>query len=232
MMKVLSAKGMRPWGRTLWFGAAVWCALVSRGTAQEAAGRSAGSAQGQPAAGERFSTGAAPQLTSSEGDYVLTSGDTIEMSVFREPELSARSTIGRDGTVFLPLIKEVVLAGKSVREARTYLTELYGGKFLRSPQVYLSVAVFAQRKFTIMGQVVKTGSYELQGGQSLDLLEAIGMAGGFTRIADRGKVVVRRRDEAGTVEIFKLNAKRMAEGRAPRFEIRPGDIVTVGESWY
>ncbi len=174
-----------------------------------------------------------PQLSSSEGDYVLSAGDTIEMSVFREPDLSSRATISRDGTVPLPLIREVVLAGRTVRDARTMLTQLYGEKYLVNPQIYLSVAVFAQRKFTIMGQVNRAGSYELQGGQSLDLLEAIGMAGGFTRIADRGRVIVRRRganDEKP--QAFKLNAKRMAEGKEPRFEILPGDIITVGESWF
>jgi polysaccharide export outer membrane protein len=178
---------------------------------------------------------AAPAVTlsSSEGDYVLTPGDTIEMSVFREPDLAARATIGRDGTVQLPLIREVSLAGKTIRDARTFLTKLYGEKYLVNPQIYLSVAVFAQRKFTIMGQVARAGSYELQGGQSLGLLEAIGLAGGFTRIADRGRVIVRRKDpDDGTIEAFKLNAKKMAEGRAERFEILPGDIVTVGESWY
>jgi len=170
-------------------------------------------------------------LTSAEGDYVLSAGDTIEMTVFREPELNSRSAIARDGSVQLPLIREVKLAGFSVRDARALLTKVYSEKYLVNPQIFLSVTQFAQRKFTIMGQVAKPGSYQLEGGQSLSLLEAIGMAGGFTRIADRGRVLVRRGNGADN-QVFKLNAKRMAEGKLEMFEILPGDIITVGESWF
>lgn len=170
-------------------------------------------------------------LSSAENDYVLASGDTIEMSVFREPELTTRSTIARDGTVQLPLIQEVNLAGLSVREARNLLRGLYAKSYLVNPQVYLNVTQFAQRKFTIIGQVANPGSYQLEGGQTLELLEAVGMAGGFTRIADRGRVTVKRRVD-GKVQVIRANAKRMADGREEALMIQPGDVITVGESWY
>lgn len=170
-------------------------------------------------------------LSSAENDYVLTPGDTIEMAIFREPELTTRSTIARDGTVQLPLVQEVKLADKTVREARNYLRTLYGKSFLVNPQVYLNIVQFAQRKFTIMGQVARPGSYQLEGGQTLDLLEAVGMAGGFTRIADRGRVIIKRRVN-GEVETIRANAKRMAEGKVDSVTIQPGDIITVGESWF
>ena len=140
--------------------------------------------------------------------------------------------IARDGTVQLPLLREVKLAGMTVREARDMLAKLYGQKYLVNPQVYLNVVQFAQRKFTIMGQIAKPGSYDLQGGQTLDLLEAIGMAGGFTRIADRGRVLIRRKTSDGNSEIIKANAKRMAEGKIEIIDIKPGDVITIGESWY
>ena len=170
-------------------------------------------------------------LTSAEGDYVLTSGDTIEMTIFREPDLTARSTIAGDGTVQLPLIKEVNLTGQTVREARESLRKLYDAKYLVDPQVYLNVVAFAQRRFTILGQVLKPGSYALQGGQTLSLLEVIGMAGGFTRIANQGKILIRRKVDGEAVSL-KANAKRIAEGRDQSVTILPGDVITVGESWY
>lgn len=170
-------------------------------------------------------------LSSAENDYVLTPGDTVEMTIFREPELTTRSTIARDGTVQLPLVQEVQLAGKTVRDARNYLRGLYGKSYLVNPQVYLNIVQFAQRKFTIMGQVARPGSYQLEGGQTLDLLEAVGMAGGFTRIADRGRVLIKRRVN-GEVETIRANAKRMAEGKVESVTIQPGDIITVGESWF
>ena len=204
---------------------------VASASAQEEAAKPVGTPRVAP---PQPSSPAAPSgqtISSAENDYVLSAGDTIDLSVFREPDLTSRSTIARDGSVQLPLIREVKLAGMTVRDARTFLTKLYGEKYLVNPQVYLSVSEFAQRKFTIMGQVSRPGSYELQGGQSLDLLEAIGMAGGFTRIADRGHVIIRR-GNGGDKQVFKLNAKGMAEGKTEMFEILPGDIITVGESWF
>jgi polysaccharide export outer membrane protein len=170
-------------------------------------------------------------LASGESDYVLVVGDVIELNVFREPDLTAQATIARDGTVQLPLIREVKLAGLSIRDAREQLRGLYDTKFLVDPQIFLSVVKFSQRKFTMMGQVARPGSYELQGGERIDLLEAIGLAGGFTRIANRGRVLIQRRD-GEAVTTIKANAKRMADGKEAPIEVQPGDVITVSESWF
>jgi len=170
-------------------------------------------------------------LASGESDYVLVIGDVVELNVFREPDLQTQATIARDGTVQLPLIREVKLAGLTIRDAREQLRGLYDKKFLVDPQVFLNVVKYAERKFTIMGQVARPGSYELQGGERIDLLEAIGLAGGFTRIANRGRVIVQRRT-GGEVTAIKANAKKMADGRETPLEIQPGDVITVKESWF
>ena len=170
-------------------------------------------------------------LASGESDYVLVVGDVVELNVFREPDLQTQATIARDGTVQLPLIREVKLAGLTIRDAREQLRGLYDNKFLVDPQVFLNVVKYAERKFTIMGQVARPGSYELQGGERIDLLEAIGLAGGFTRIANRGRVVIQRRD-GEKVTAIKANAKRMADGKEVPIEVQPGDVITVSESWF
>lgn len=170
-------------------------------------------------------------LSSGESDYVLVIGDVVQLNIFREPDLATQATIARDGTVQLPLIREVQLAGLSIREARELLRGLYDTGYLVDPQIFLNVVKYAQRKFTIMGQVARPGSYELQGGERIDLLEAIGLAGGFTRIANRGRVTVQRR-EAGEVRAIKANAKRMADGKDEPLEVQPGDVITVSESWF
>lgn len=170
-------------------------------------------------------------LSSGESDYVLVVGDVVQLNVFREPDLTTQATIARDGTVQLPLIREVRLAGLSIREAREMLRQLYDKRFLVDPQVFLNVVKYAQRKFTIMGQVARPGSYELQGGERMDLLEAIGLAGGFTRIANRGRVIIQRR-EGGGVTAIRANAKRMADGKEEPIEVQPGDVITVSESWF
>jgi polysaccharide export outer membrane protein len=170
-------------------------------------------------------------LSSGESDYILVVGDVVQLNIFREGDLATQATIARDGTVQLPLIREVQLAGLSIREARELLRGLYDKQFLVDPQVFLNVVKYAERKFTIMGQVSRPGSYELQGGERMDLLEAIGLAGGFTRIANRGRVIVQRRT-GGEVTAIRANAKRMSEGKETPLEIQPGDVITVSESWF
>jgi polysaccharide export outer membrane protein len=171
------------------------------------------------------------QQSAVNGDYVLSSGDTIEMVVYREQDLNIRSKIGKDGMVQLPLLGEVKLGGLTIRAATSLIRGKYNADYLVEPQIYLNVAGFTSRKFTIIGQVGKPGTYEFGGGESLGLLEAIGMAGGFTRIADRGHVVVKRR-EGESVRTLKVNAKKLSESGVDPFSIQAGDVITIGESWY
>ena len=172
-----------------------------------------------------------PSLMAGEGDYVLASGDTIDLMVYKEPDLSMRSKIARDGRVQLPLLGEVNVAGMTVRQAQDHIRKLLNADYLVDPQVYLNIASYTQRKITLIGQVVRPGSYELQGNESLGILEAIGMAGGFTRIADSKNVTVKRAVD-GKTETIKVNTKRLEDPRGGSFQVLPGDIITVGESWY
>jgi protein involved in polysaccharide export with SLBB domain len=172
-----------------------------------------------------------PSLMAGEGDYILAPGDTLDLMVYREPDLGMRSKIARDGRVQLPLLGEVKVAGMSVRDAQEHIRKLYDADYLVDPQVYLNISSYTQRKITVIGQVSRPGSYELQGNESLGILEAIGMAGGFTRIADTKNVVVKRRT-GEKVETIKVNTKRLESPEGGSFQVLPGDILTVGESWY
>ncbi len=171
-------------------------------------------------------------ISSAAGDYVLSTADTLEMSIFREPDLTTRSKVGSDGTVQLPLIGEVKVSGLTIREAREIIRKRYDADYLVDPQIYLNLVDFAQRKFTILGQVMRPGSYEFPGGRPLGLLEAVGIAGGFTRSADKGKVLVRRSADGGAEGSIKVNAKKLSDSSTQSFNVLPGDVITVGESWF
>jgi len=186
-------------------------------------------AQAVPA--DRSAEAPIPTLMAGEGDYVLAAGDTLDLMVYKEPDLNMRSKIARDGRVQLPLLGEVAVAGKTVREAQDYIRKLLNDDYLVEPQVYLNVASYTQRKITLIGQVVRPGSYELQGNESLGILEAIGMAGGFTRIADSKNVTVKR-IIGGKPDTIKINTKKLEDPKGGSFQVLPGDIITVGESWY
>jgi protein involved in polysaccharide export with SLBB domain len=124
----------------------------------------------------------------------------------------------------------VHVEGKTVGEATEYLRARYMEGFLTNPQVNLTVRTYARKLFTILGQVQKPGTYPIEGGESVSLLQAIGLAGGYTRIANPSKVILKRR-EGGTEKVYEFNAKKMARsGADSSFRIIPGDVITVSES--
>ncbi|HEY8900398.1 MAG TPA: polysaccharide biosynthesis/export family protein [Chthoniobacterales bacterium] len=173
----------------------------------------------------------ATAMQTTDSEYVLTPNDSIEMSIFRESDLTTRATISRDGTVQFPLINDVKVAGLTIKQARNLIRDRYNADYLVEPQVSLGVTKFAERKFTIIGQVNNPGTYTLNSGEGINLIEAIGMAGGFTRIADKRNVMVKR-GSGGTAQTFKINAKKMVDSSAAPMEIVAGDVISVGESWY
>lgn len=185
----------------------------------------------QAVAVDPMTGGGAPILSAGEGDYVLTPGDTLDLMVYKEPDLGMRSKIARDGRVQLPLLGEVAVAGMTLRQAQDHIRKMLDADYLVNPQVYLNIASYTERKITVIGQVMRPGSYELQGNESLGILEAIGMAGGFSRIADRKNVTVKR-ESGDKIETIKVNTKRLDDPMGGSFDILPGDIITVGESWY
>ena len=73
----------------------------------------------------------------------------------------------------------------------------------------------------------------MKGSDEITLLQAIGMAGGYTKIANPGRVTVKRQQEGGGERVIKLDAKRMARGDdSASFYVKPGDVITVAESMF
>lgn len=104
--------------------------------------------------------------------------------------------------------------------------------YVVDPQVTLTIVEYAKRRFTVLGQVQRGGTLLYPENETLTLLQAIGLAGGYTKIADPGKITLKRHAD-GKDSVFKLNAKSMARGTAERdFKVLPGDTITVGESMF
>ena len=199
-----------------------------------AASRPAASAPAADGATASPPAGSANTLPSANaaasGDYILASADAVEMSVFHQPDLTTQARIANDGSVQFPLIGEVKIGGLTLRDAREMIRKRYNADYLVEPQVYLNVIGYAQRKFTILGQVNTPGTYVMPGGEHLGLMEAVGMAGGFTRLANKGSVSVKRSNR-GADETFKINTNKLTTQQGKTFELQPGDVVTVGETW-
>jgi len=164
--------------------------------------------------------------------YTLSPYDVIDVSVFGEEDLHTRAKLGADGTVLLPLIQSVSLSGKTVAEATDLIQKKYAAGFVKDPHILVTVLEYRKSTFSILGQVMRPGIYEIPEGSHMSIVDAILLAGGFTRIADQNGVKVKRMVK-GKAAVFKVKAGSMADSSevAP-FEIHPGDVIKVNESWF
>jgi protein involved in polysaccharide export with SLBB domain len=167
---------------------------------------------------------------SAPAGYILSPNDQIAVEVFGEDDLRTNARLNGEGNLSLPLLGSVHLAGLTLTQAASRLTEMYGKDYLVNPRVNVTLVGYAARRFTVLGQVNRPGSYEMPEGSpgGIDLLEAVALAGGYTRIAAPERISVRRRTNERE-EVVRVNAKRVAQGDAT-FRVLPGDTITVGES--
>ena len=169
------------------------------------------------------------QSPSTLDNYILSPNDIILVKVFEDPDLDSQHRISQDGTINFPLIGVVQISGRTVTQAANTIRERLLKGYLRNPQVRVNVIEYASRRITILGQVGRPGSYLLPNEEHVDLLEAIAMAGGFTRLADEGKVLVRR-NVNGVETILKVNAHAETKNSSSQlFEVQPDDKITVRE---
>jgi protein involved in polysaccharide export with SLBB domain len=176
---------------------------------------------------------AAPDQKQETGvGYRLAPNDLIHVSVYQENDLESRLRISRDGSITFPLLGNVKVAGKTLDQAAAALKTLLEKDYLVNPQVTVTLLEQAARRFTVLGQVQRPGTFRIPDGEGIDLLQAIGMAGGYTRIANPAKVTIKRKNQ-GKEEVIQVNAKEMARDQnATALEIFPSDIITVNESLF
>lgn len=173
--------------------------------------------------GAQDSGGSAPRVAAGQvQEYRLNPGDGIVIQVFEEPDLDAKVQLSENGKATLPLVGEVSLSGLGVKAAATLIEAAYRKGYLVKPTVTVTVTEKKRERFNLIGQVAKPNAYYFPESGTLTLLDAIGLAGGFTRMANQ-KVVVTR--ASGTV--VKIDASNRAE--ALRFRLLPGDTVDCRE---
>jgi len=174
-----------------------------------------------------------PAISPVSTAYVLHPADAVVISVFNEPDLSISVRLNSDGTIMFPLIGRVELSNLTVQQAQDLITKKLGQDYLVNPQVTMTVVDYTKKFFTVLGQVAHPGPYEIAAEGKVTLLQAIGMAGGFTRIANPGHVTIKRMTADKQYKIIKADANKIQrEGGANEVQIQAGDTITVPESWF
>ena len=165
--------------------------------------------------------------------YVIQPSDVVQISVYREPDLTSVVRLAADGSITFPLIGRVVLSGLTVQQAQDLLAQKLGADYLVNPQVMVTIAEYTKRHFTILGQVQKPGAFDLPVDGKLTILQAVGMAGGFTRIASPSRIVVKRLTKDKKEVVIKVNVAKLANKTSDEeFFIQEGDAITVPESYF
>jgi polysaccharide export outer membrane protein len=177
------------------------------------------------------SSGNLEQESKAYATYRLMPTDLIAVSVFEEPELAVQSRVSEDGTVSLPLIGSVKIGGNTVKQAVDTITALLKQDYLVHPVVTIAVLEQTKGKLTVLGAVGRPGLVEMPAEGGIPIMEAIAMAGGFTRVASQSKITVKRNAQ-GMEHVFKINGKDQATGEEKTFNVYPGDVITVAESLF
>jgi protein involved in polysaccharide export with SLBB domain len=163
--------------------------------------------------------------------YRLKAKDTVNIRVFQEDDLDTTAKLDEDGVIFFPLLGKAKIGGETVQEATTTLESALH-EYLLHPQVSLEILAYAKLHFTILGQVSKPGIFDFPDEGKLDLLEALGMAGGYTKIANPDKIIIKRMVD-GKETIITVPGKRLLDKNNKTQaipDILPNDTINVGEA--
>ncbi len=156
-------------------------------------------------------------MAAEEQAYKVSPDDVLTINVFGEPELSFPSIrISADGTIPFQLIGDVRVVGLTTSEVESAIANKLSEGFLKSPKV--SVFVKEYREVFIYGQVQRPGAYNYQKGMTIERI--IALASGLTARAAKSKITFLREDSPGAKKA-ELSTR-----------LRPGDVVTIGESYF
>jgi protein involved in polysaccharide export with SLBB domain len=155
--------------------------------------------------------------------------DTVEVTVFREDDLTTRGQLSPDGTLNMPLIGTVKLVGLTTNQAAAAIEAKLKDGYLIRPQVSVSIGARLRRTITVLGQAQNPGVFELPVNRSLTVVEAVGLAGGVTRIANSKKITLKR-GKSG--EVQQVDLKAITSGKSKDIPLRDGDVLTIPESLF
>jgi polysaccharide export outer membrane protein len=163
--------------------------------------------------------------------YVLGPGDSIQIDLFNVPEYSGQQQILVDGTVNLPLVGRLPLAGLTIRQAEETISARYASELEYS---IATVSLLQPRalRVALAGEIAQPGLYTLassEGGQFPTVVQAIQTAGGTTQAADLRQVQVRRRDQNGATRTFNVNLQELLRTGdvTQNTSLRDGDTVFI-----
>lgn len=176
------------------------------------------------------SPAASQVVTRSEEDppnaYAIGIGDVLEITVWKNPDLSTTVPVRPDGRISVPLLNDVQAAGMTPLALRQTLTEGFK-EYVTAPGVSVVVKEIHSRKVFVTGEVATPGAYDLQ--PRTKLMQALALAGGLTPYAKQKVVVLRDGRDGRTDRRYEIDIGAIVSGKRPgdNLLLQPGDTVIV-----
>ena len=175
----------------------------------------------------------APSLTittsgedvSPSQDYIIGPEDTVEVQVWKNPDLSRTVTVRPDGKISLPLIGDVQAAGQTAAQLTEAVTEKLKTYYKEPAQVTVIVTQVNSYVIYVLGEVKGQGKYVVRSGTTF--LQAISLAGGFTQFASTNKITLRRRGADSKESAIPIRYRDVLTGRQANLILKPGDTIIV-----
>ncbi len=165
-----------------------------------------------------------PSLVFAENDvadlkqYLLGTGDMVRIQVYDEKDLYLETRVSDTGTISYPFLGELAVKGISLAKLEALITSRLKGDYLINPKV--SIDMIEYRQFYVNGEIENAGGFPYQPG--LTVRKAISLAGGFKERASKDKIYIIH-DDSTTSEAIKVTLDEA---------VRPGDIITVEQSFF
>lgn len=180
-----------------------------------------------PSAG---STASASPATATSADYIVHASDLLRVQVFQEDDLTRDVRVSQDKTITLPLIGNVSVLGRTVRDIEDEVTKRYNQDYLVNPQINIIVLDYGHRTVNVLGSVNNPGAVQFPAEKGLNFLDAISLAGGFNRLADRKRVKLTRVTPDGQTKNFTVNADDLIQGAtSDQWVLTTDDTIFVPE---
>jgi polysaccharide export outer membrane protein len=165
-------------------------------------------------------------------NYIVGAGDTLNIIVWRNPELSLSVPVRPDGKISTPLVDELVAQGKtSIEIAREVEKAL--GKFVRDPVVTIIITNFVgpySEQIRVVGEAAKPQALPYK--QKMTVLDVMVAVGGLTDFADGNSASITRASEGDKRYSVRLNDLIKRGDISANVEMRPGDILIIPQGWF
>jgi polysaccharide export outer membrane protein len=170
-------------------------------------------------------------IESEKRDYRISPQDLLAVSVYQEEDLKKEARVSAEGKISFPLAGEIRVGGLTPLEAEILIRNTLKAHLV-DPQVSVEVKEYRARRIFILGEVVKPGSYDIPPDRALTVVEAIALAGGFTKYASPNRTRVVRRSATGTdVESMVIPVASVTKGdKSKDVALNPDDVVYVPET--